>query len=112
LWGRGMTESGAPQNNDFIHRITAAPGKTDRILLADAPVRPKPELPDPLREALYSRYYGRRTEQIYCHWGSALHRDDAARITHEAVTRPSAEGRSDLRKRLTPISYPRADRGM
>ena len=49
-WGRGMTASGAPQNTDSIHRIVAAPGKTDRILPADAPVRPKPKLLNPLRE--------------------------------------------------------------
>ncbi|MDP2839373.1 MAG: DUF3024 domain-containing protein, partial [Syntrophales bacterium] len=49
-WGRGMTASGAPQNTDSIHRIAAAPGKTDRILPADAPVRPKPKLLVQLRE--------------------------------------------------------------
>ena len=43
-----MTSSGAPQNTDSIHRIAAAPGKTDRILPADAPARPKPKLPDQL----------------------------------------------------------------
>ena len=63
-----MTESGAPQNTDSIHRSAAAPGKTDRILPADAPVRPKPKLLDQLIEALRSRHYSRRTERTYCHW--------------------------------------------
>ena len=67
-WGRGMSTSGAPQNTDSIHRIAAAHGKTDRILPADAPVRPKPKLLDQLREALRSRRDSRRTEQTYCHW--------------------------------------------
>jgi hypothetical protein len=63
-----MTASGAPENTDSIHRIVAASGKTDRILPAEAPVRPKPKLLDQLREAPRSRHYSRRTEQIYCHW--------------------------------------------
>jgi hypothetical protein len=63
-----MTASGAPQNTDSTHRIVAAPGKTDRILPAEAQVRPKPKLPDHLREALRSRHYSRRTGQVYCHW--------------------------------------------
>jgi hypothetical protein len=63
-----MTSSGAPQNTYSIHRIAAAPGKTDRILPADAPVRLNPKLLDPLREALRSRHYSRRTELTYCHW--------------------------------------------
>jgi len=33
-----------------------------------------------------------------------FHRDDASRITQEAVTRPSAEGQGCLRESLTPIS--------
>lgn len=63
-----MTASRTPQNTDSIHRIAAAPGKTDRILPADATVRPKPKLLDQLREALRSRHYSRWTEQTYCHW--------------------------------------------
>ena len=63
-----MTASGLPQNTEYTHRIAAAPGKTDHILPADAPVRPKPKLLDQLREALRSRHYSYRTEQSYCHW--------------------------------------------
>ena len=36
--------------------------------------------------------------------GQAFHRDDASRITQEAVKRPFAEGQGDSRERLTPIS--------
>jgi hypothetical protein len=50
-----MTVSGAPQSTDSIHRIVAAPGKTDRILPAEAPVRPKPKLLDQLREGEVSQ---------------------------------------------------------
>jgi hypothetical protein len=67
-WGRGMAMSGVPQNTDSIHRTVAAPEETDRILPADAPVRPKPKLLDPLREALRLRHHSRRTGQTYCHW--------------------------------------------
>ncbi|MCX5821275.1 MAG: phage integrase N-terminal SAM-like domain-containing protein [Deltaproteobacteria bacterium] len=63
-----MTSSGAPQNTDSIHRIAAAPGKKDRILPANALTRPRPKLLDPLREALRSRHYSRRSWQNYCHW--------------------------------------------
>jgi hypothetical protein len=45
-----MTAPEVPQNTDSTHWIAAAPGKTDRILSADAPARPKPKLPDQLRE--------------------------------------------------------------
>ena len=49
-----MTASETPQNTDSTHRIAAAPGKTDRILPADALACPKPKLPDQLREGRVS----------------------------------------------------------
>jgi hypothetical protein len=79
-----MTESGAPQNTDSIHRIAAAPGKMDRILPVDTPVRPKPKLLDHLREALCSRHYSYRTEQTYCHWVKRF----IVTMLHESPKRP------------------------
>ena len=90
-----MTASGAPQNTDSIHRIAAAPGKADRILPADAPVRPKPKLLDPLQEALRSRHYSRRTEQTYCHWAKRF----IVTMLPESLKRPmqdDAKGQADL----------------
>jgi integrase len=36
--------------------------------VSDAPAERKPRLLDPLRQALRSRHYSRRSEQTYCHW--------------------------------------------
>jgi hypothetical protein len=50
IMGQGMTSLQAPRNTDSIHRIAAAPGKTNRVLPADATTRKKPKIQDQLRD--------------------------------------------------------------
>ena len=105
-----MTASGAPQNTDSIHRIVATPGKTDRILPADAPVHPKQKLLDPLREALRSRHYSRRTEQTYCHWVKRF----IVTMLPESLKRPLQDHLRKVKaiyeRDLHPSPQPRTDR--
>lgn len=62
-----MTESKASLPNAFKDRIRPSLA-TVRAVPSALPTRPKPKLPDQMREALRSRHYSRRTEATYCHW--------------------------------------------